>query len=335
MPYLLHPFTQAIRLASGEVAVSVSGSHEIRIFGIDGTWVRSFGSEGRGPGEFGEFAASRVWQTVDGTLLVDDSIQRRIHHFSADGHVINTTWVAIPERFSGSSWTLGVFGDGSILHQVVLGHLTGEPDDLIRNPTILLRLSPEGRFVDSLTSYPSRARFVNSVDGITHYPFIPFSVWTHAAVGPDTTVYLIGDRPEITRLSRSGAVVQTLSWNAERAPITSSRFGRYRSRSLEGIRRGRRRLYEAFYAKPLPIPKELPVAAALLVDKLGFIWIERYRFPWDEEIKFDVIDPESGWLGTITLPEPVTIYEIGADYLLGLRRDGMGVEQVVMLGLRR
>ena len=50
--YQLYQVSGAIRLPDGRFAVSDNGSFQLRIFGPDGTFQRSWGREGEGPGEF-------------------------------------------------------------------------------------------------------------------------------------------------------------------------------------------------------------------------------------------------------------------------------------------
>jgi hypothetical protein len=47
----------------------------------------------------------------------------------------------------------------------------------------------------------------------------------------------------------------------------------------------------------------------------------------------DVFGPEGRWLGLARSPKGVQPLEIGADYLLGLRRDDLGVEHVELYDL--
>ena len=66
----------------GTVFVADAGNHEIRVFGLDGAHLRTFGREGEGPGEF-ESIYSIAW--VGDRLLAFDPPQGRIGEFSAVG----------------------------------------------------------------------------------------------------------------------------------------------------------------------------------------------------------------------------------------------------------
>ena len=66
----------------GTVFVADAGNHEIRVFGLDGAHLRTFGREGEGPGEF-ESIYSIAW--AGDRLLAFDPPLGRIGEFSADG----------------------------------------------------------------------------------------------------------------------------------------------------------------------------------------------------------------------------------------------------------
>src|SRR5690606_1239133 len=58
--YQLHGVVHAIRLPDGEVAIANAGSREVRLYDQNGRFLRAFGREGDGPGEFR--IPVRLWQ---------------------------------------------------------------------------------------------------------------------------------------------------------------------------------------------------------------------------------------------------------------------------------
>ena len=60
-------------------------NHEVRVFGLDGAHLRTFGREGEGPGEFAGLH-SIAW--VGDRLLALDYVMGRITEFSAQGDVL-------------------------------------------------------------------------------------------------------------------------------------------------------------------------------------------------------------------------------------------------------
>jgi len=65
------------------------------------------------------------------------------------------------------------------------------------------------------------------------------------------------------------------------------------------------------------------------------IWVADYSFPGHPAEAWSVFDTSGVWLGKVATPGGFEIFEIGADYLLGVYRDDLTVEQVRLYGLRR
>ncbi len=73
----------------GDLYVIDTSTQEVRVFaGDSGTWLRSFGGRGEGPGELRD-AAGMTWDAV-GRLWVNDPGQSRFTGFAADGSVLST-----------------------------------------------------------------------------------------------------------------------------------------------------------------------------------------------------------------------------------------------------
>jgi hypothetical protein len=63
--------------------------------------------------------------------------------------------------------------------------------------------------------------------------------------------------------------------------------------------------------------------------------VEHYRLPWESEPAWAIMDTDGRWLGTVHTPPGLRIYEIGADYVLGVWRDELNVEYVRTYALLR
>jgi DNA-binding beta-propeller fold protein YncE len=67
-------------------------SHNIKVFDPDGKYVRTIGKQGQGPGELNTPTGLQI--LPDGTLLVNDSLNRRLAYFKPDGTFINNRSIA-------------------------------------------------------------------------------------------------------------------------------------------------------------------------------------------------------------------------------------------------
>ena len=87
----------------------------------------------------------------------------------------------------------------------------------------------------------------------------------------------------------------------------------------------------------LPLPSALPAFAAIEVDARGHLWVREYAPPGEEggPPLWTVFDPDGIVQGFVETPAGLTIYEMGADYILGKVRDELGVEFVQLWPLDR
>ncbi len=92
---------------------------KVRAYDLDGVHLRDIGGRGPGPGEF-----QRPWDVAihrDGSILVRDQNQRRVHMFTAEGELIDD-WSA--ER--GSRTTIGTDGTVYVIREPLLPDERGE-----------------------------------------------------------------------------------------------------------------------------------------------------------------------------------------------------------------
>lgn len=89
-----------------------------------------------------------------------------------------------------------------------------------------------------------------------------------------------------------------------------------------------RRLYES-----LPYPDVLPPYQRTVLDSEQNLWVEEFRVSRTDPHEWSVFDEMGAWLGRVTLPEGLRVFEIGQGYVLGRTVDELGVERVEVHGL--
>jgi hypothetical protein len=85
----------------------------------------------------------------------------------------------------------------------------------------------------------------------------------------------------------------------------------------------------------LVFPDYLPVYETLLPDSEGFLWVKPYTPQWERGGDWWVFDSSGRWLGSIPVPDSLTLLDVGEDYILGTVRDEQDVERVLMFSLDR
>ena len=85
----------------------------------------------------------------------------------------------------------------------------------------------------------------------------------------------------------------------------------------------------------LPAPDSIPNIDHLVVDDPGAVWVASYQADPTVPRLYHVYDPVEGFLARVTMPPGLEVLEIGTDYVLGLTRDNLDVERVVLHALDR
>jgi hypothetical protein len=312
--------------------VTDSGAHEIRIFDAAGVFRSATGRVGQGPGEYGDFSSMRLYgPTASGLILVGDTLNDRLNVVDPDGVYQTQLDFGDAPNAAGPS-LLSLFADDSWLVQAVDGdnRLGGEPGSIIRMRYQLLRFTAEGQFTEVLGYADATPRYVNEVEGVTNFPFIPLSAAPQAVAVGDLLWTATGAEPRIRATDFDGVEVATISWELPDRIRTEDVYARYTEAELEtmaGDARGLR-MYGHLYRQDLPLSEYIPVHREMLADAEGNIWLERYRLPWETQPRWDVVDPERGWLGVIETPVGLRVMQVTAGEVVGMHRDDAGVSRV-------
>jgi len=201
----------------------------------------------------------------------------------------------------------------------------------------LLRYTALGQPVNRITAARESPRWGHDIGGLPPALYVPFSVEMFPFAFHDTTVYVgTGTTFSVRRWANSGSLLAEVRWQGALRPVSQADAERYRE-VME--RRARPRHFDSRawnrYPSEVPFPEFMPTYQRLLVDTEGNLWVEQFRTPWEDQPRWWVFDTQGVWLGEVVTPKYFYIFEIGTDYLLGVRRDQLGVEHVTMLPLLR
>jgi hypothetical protein len=307
------------------VAVADNQTADVRFFDGSGAYISRSGGHGEGPGEFGMFA----WlQRCGGRLVAYDFALRRITPIEFDGSVGDPVEFRTPEgRVPYSSRCLP---DGSYL---VAGWgerpTDGRPRDeayMYSQPAPVWRLS--GDSAVEFGTYVSSERLMGR-GGSGPHPFGRAVVFD----GDGANVF-IGDATRFSLEVRdlSGRLVRVL-----RGPESDTDFGldfvsRYRAQELDEHGELMRRFMEE---ADFPLPDRIPAYTSILVDELGYVWIERLSLAPSENVRWGVFDPTGQFLGHVTFPPGFQLRDIAVDRVAGISTDELGVDRVRLFELDR
>ncbi len=332
-PYLLDLVSDAIVLPDGRVVVANTGTNELRVYDAAGVHMATWGRRGEGPGEFMNRAGVDVWP--GDSVVAWDYRNRAISVFDSGGtfgrsFVLESgTDRPLEPRFA--------FSDGSFLGRH--GEVTGRGQR--RSKVSYERRDGDGGRWRDYGTHDGVESFEGAIGG--GIPFtvarLPFSRGLHTARWSDLVIITPDDEYHIHAYDGTdGSLARIVRReHANRAPTGAEaeqaleqaleRTG-FDARMLDMVRDG---------FKDVPVVERFPAFRTLLTDPLDHLWVRETTLPDADRPAplWTVFHPEGKALGFIETPAGLTVYEIGADYLLGRATDEMGVESVQVWGLER
>lgn len=320
----------AVRLPDGRIVVANGEPPELRFFGPGGELLRRVGGEGEGPGEFR--ALDGLHRAAPDSLVTLDPDLYRISVFDDSGGFRGSvrirgtgTEAGRPLRFYDIH---GLDDRGWLLRPGFPGGQREEPTvyfDSVPAPVV----TPDGTLTDTLGTLRMEMFATSRL-----YTDLPFGRITRTAAGPGGIWIGDGTTAEATLLSPEGEPVRVLRWGHERPALDEARIDTLVARRAGRSPDRRREVRQRFERTPLP--DRVPAYGDLVTDAEGRLWAERYRDrDYRGVTRWDVLDPKEGWLGTVVMPRHLNVQQIGQDFVLGLWRDELGVEHVVLFELRK
>lgn len=299
--------TAGIRLANGNLVLVDNSDLTLRAFDSTGTPLTPFGRKGKGPGEFQDISV--LARCGGDSIFVFDNTLERLTVFGPSGALARTT--QIPSLAmescgpSGLTLTAGLSLDLFMPTVQNAGKLYHVPVDLIHgNDTIRLYDSlpaADPRFGGRMPAFAAAGN--RAVVGLTDSAFAT----VFDSTGQEVASIRISDDPHPGSREAQMKVLDR---------VFSS--PRYRALADQKAR---------FLKVPYPDPQ--PAYFTLMGTPDGTIWT-LITGPQDSVTHLRATDSLGTTIGDVTLPFPLTIFEIGNDYILGRRENEMGEQRVVV-----
>jgi hypothetical protein len=191
------------------------------------------------------------------------------------------------------------------------------------------RMSADLTHADSFGWFPAYAQFYLDFGGVLEYhdPLFPANAEIAAGGMPLRIFAGYGGVYDISVFDSTGRKTQIIrrSDPPERIPPEAAAAERER-RLRNAERRGRRAIVARLLAA-LPEETHFPAFRALIVDQEGYLWVK--------DNGWSVYDRTGRWLGVVNVASDMRLFEIGSNYILGVRQDSLDVERVVLYELTR
>jgi hypothetical protein len=333
--YQFFRVVDAARLSDGRIVVADGGSLELRFYDARGAYVTAVGHEGEGPGEFRTLSGLEVG---DGdTIYVFDRRLQRVSVFDTGGKLVRV--LRVPVSVAPLEY-VGRFTDGRWYARDEDRLVSGPAGAIQRDTARFLGFDVafERRF--AITAFAGVMTASFRAGGQTGYRRAPFSPSPAQDVFGNCLYVISGDRPEVRVFSSGGNPVLLVTLEMEPRPVSDAERSAWlddlAAQTPEVARARLRRALEG-----VAMPEALPVFNDVVVDARGYIWLQEY-IPQSESgrtwsgsgRRWLVLSPGGRLLGRMEMPVALTVFEIGADHVLSLWRDGLGEEFVRVYRLR-
>lgn len=312
----------------GSVVVADVRGLFLRIYGPDGTRQAEMGRAGGGPGEFR--AIHGLWLTPKGKIGVWDGRSRRLTTFDRDGRLVDTRPVRADEEMASGNLEVffGSFRNGDVLLVSLRLERLQNTADATPERWTLGRFGPGGEFRGSLGEVRGMWRAGRAP--------VPFSPVGRVAVHEDSIWVADGYEPELEIWTAGGKVVRTieLPWRLRPSGNPWS--------ALEAELRRRDQRFFLELLDEAPRTNEFPPVGGLLIDDRRHVWVKVYD-PTADAVwlkrnalelgpggEWWVLGPDGGWVATVRMPDKLIPLDIRANRLLGVARDDLDVERVVV-----
>lgn len=329
----------AARLSDGRLLVFDGASSELRWFDADGELQLRSGGRGEGPGEFLRVVSAMV--TPQDSVVLYDYANQRLTWFGPGGALGRTLRADLHPMVR-----LVALQDARVViaEERPALHFGGAEYNLAHDSLLIMMTGSASQPLDTVMHRVGReaATWIQYEDGqpiATRQFGLPFGHPTLVGAASDRIVLIENGRVDLTFFDEGGEAIRSAHRTDVDPPALTAALRReYVSNAAREAReRGvPERIAQASaegLLEVIPEGRRVSPFDRMLTDAVtGRIWVRDYRFAWsaDEAQRWTVYDENGRVLARMTTPPGVEIMHAGPDHLVGVERDGMGVEHVVV-----
>lgn len=330
-PFLFSRISGAVRLSSGVVVVANQSSGELRWFSAKGDWLRSRGRMGDGPGEFR--GLRRILRLPGDSILAEDGLSSRMTLYDSAGTLVRS-WSIAEAAASVAPPPLGRLPDGTFV--ALAERALARPPGYTRFEASVLRYR-DGRILDTLL-VSTGGEWYTVACGTQASPGlcgvgVPYGLRSLAASAGPFVFFGTGERYEVLRLDVRSRRLDTLSRDVPATPLSPARRASYIDSIAGTVHESRRALVRQRFAEA-PVRRTMPFFEALATDDRGNLWLARPQERSASERAWDVLAADGRFVRTVMLPASLSVTALSDGYVVGVARDGDGVEFVAIYRLR-
>jgi hypothetical protein len=301
---------------------------ELRFYGADGTYLRTIGRRGEGPGEFRWVDWAR--QIHGDSILVWAGRLRRASVFTSAGEFGRQANPAIPEGID-LLIARGAFPDG---HLLVLPHT--QPDhilgSMVRDTAAFAVWDPTApETLDTITRIPVAGTYIDENANLWPVAFTPSA---EIAMAPTGLASSGGADLAFDLHARDGRQLLRVHVDQPARAISPAELAQYRQEQVDAADPAARADLERRFDE-LPFRSHYPALDGILFDSEGAIWIRLYNPDESAPQSWHVFDQDGAQLAFVQTPAGLSISDIRENEILGRWRVQLGVPTVRVYTLDR
>jgi hypothetical protein len=320
-------------------------AQNVRVFDAQGSYLRTIGEPGSGPGEIAQGAAF-VFLDADGGVVVPDLGNVRVNRYSSDGSLLGS----FPLQFqAGIPRLWAIDSSGRLMAQLQGRNLEGFATLAEGDPIVVYDTT--GAVVDTVALLPKGQTLAETTDEQVRVKLFAAEAWW--VLDPHGSIYYaMSDQYRIFLNDPDGNLTRIITRTVEPKPVEEADeqaiFDLLRTQLTQAGAPGaviEQQLQAVFFAE------NYPLFGLMFVGPEESLWVQRVRTARDmaevagEDVVFDpqdaaspeweVFDREGRYLGVVTLPERYSPRAISGDHIYGVWRDELDVQYIMRVRVER
>jgi hypothetical protein len=335
----------SVGLASdGRIVVLDAQGQHLKVFGTDGTYERTIGGPGGGPGEIGVATQSSMLIAPGDTIVMVDLGNQRVNLYLMDGTFVRSFPVDLA---AGFPFRWEVAADGRLVVQFRKLDFTGAAANADTMDVIAVQ-HLDGTVGDTLMQVLS-GKTVQFSGGLPEWNFfVPEPLW---ALWGDRILQAVNDNYRIGVYGPDGALERVLEKPFTLTPVTDADQAPMKRALREAMldQGAPPQLATQLVDTRLHFAPNYPAFAQMLEGPFGTILVqliepisslseeERESFDFASGSMasryWDVFDDQGRYLGQLTMPLRFQPVEFRDNEIYGIQRDELDVQYVVKLAV--
>jgi len=338
-----YQFGQIVGIATGgvgQIFVLDQQAAQVRVFDSTGTFERTFGKPGGGPGEIHPQGATALLHGPADTMFVVDMRNGKVLRFLEDGSEAGSYRL---DFTSGIPVRWDVMSDGSVVSQLRKFAPPNQP--VADTMDVIVSRNTDGSIRDTIMSMPAGKTFTSRGGAPEFHFFSAEPIW--ALARPSGVWFGVNDTYRIRLYDAEGELSRIITKPFERSAITED--------DEEVVTQTVERLWGEAGLPPQAVARLksainfaefFPAYLQILSGPAGTLWVQHLRVPRDlddEEKKnfnpllsmgapdWDIFDAQGRFLGVLSLPDRFQPLRFAENRVYGVWRDDLDVQYVLAL----